>query len=94
MADEPITDVAVPEDTQVIPAYTRHPRVKFNPEAAIKIDDKIRVIIQRKQATDQDFVEIKKWTYDPNDATFPPAGRKLNFSCDLRIEEVTDTDAE
>jgi len=86
MAIEEVTDVAVPSGTVPKAAYVSHPRVKYNPAYAIKIDDVVDIVVSLNDA------EIKHWQYNPNDATFPAAGKKLNLVCDLRIEEVADTE--
>jgi len=88
MAVENVTDVAVPETTVDVPAHVERPQVKYNPAYAIKVDDNVDIIIQLNGN------EIKHWKYNPNNATFPAAGKKLNLVCGLRIVETTDTDAE
>jgi len=88
MAVENVTDVAVPETTVDVPAHVLHPQVKYNPAYAIKVDDVVDIVISLNGG------EIKHWKYNPNDATFPAAGKKLNLVCGLRIVETTDTDAE
>ena len=88
MAVENVTDVAVPETTVDVPAHVDRLLAKYNPAYAIKVDDVVDIVISLNGG------EIKHWKYNPNDATFPAAGRKLNFVANLRIVETTDTDAE